>query len=99
MGTVEGRGNKLSNSPFSLVRISKVSSCKRSKAAASCCSLIGLLKWKPSEVVKKMSKSCENLIKTFHSGNGEARSTVNQKQTYIKITKNIVLLRSELVGM
>ena len=51
---------KLSNSPFTLLR-----------TLASCCSLTGHLKWKPSQ----------KLSKTFLGSNGKARSTVNTKHT------------------
>ena len=59
---------KLSNSPFTLLRASKLSICKHLKPVASCCSLTGHLKWKPSQ----------KLSKTFLGGNGKARSTVNK---------------------
>ena len=75
MGTVEGADVRLSNSSFTLAGISKVSTCERSKPAAS---LIGHLKRKPSEVVNNMSQSCQKLIsKNSLVGNDKARSTQN----------------------
>jgi len=59
MGTIvaEDTGTESTNSSFSFVEISKVSACKCLILVASCDSLIGHLKWKPSAVVKKMSQS------------------------------------------
>jgi len=68
MRTNEGRDVKMSNLPLTLVGISNVSTGGKLSQFDN-----GHLKQKPSEVVEKISESCQKLLKNFPTVGGYSK--------------------------